>query len=461
MKIAQIHETILADAAKAAASYDRILGIDPANFEAVDALIQVHINQNNFEALVNAVVRKSEMVSSVDDRKSLLLYAAQIREVQMTDLPGAIGLYQQVLAIDDADTSALDALDKLYVQTEAWEPLRDIYRRKTELATEPEYRAHWLHLLGQVYDQKLGDVEHAIETYQAILDIQPADYHAIQALDRLFGQAERWSDQLSILERAVEVAPAREEKTELRHRIGALWENQLADMVRAVEAYRETLAHAPDHAPTIAALDRIVHGTNEPMLAAEVLAPLYDQLAEWEKLVDIYEVMVKNTQDPVGQIERLHMIAAHLRAAAPAVRPGLRRVRPRPRARPDPRGRPSSSCIASPRSPASGRSSPALLAEQAENILDPRDQGGHDPPPRAGARGPPRPRRRRGRPLPGDPRDRRREPRGHRRSSTASSPASSAGRSWSRTCAGRSRSPRRSRRSSPCSTAWARSTRTT
>ena len=310
VKIAQIHETILADAAKAAASYDRILGIDPANFEAVDALIQVHINQNNFEALVNAVVRKSEMVNSVDDRKSLLLYAAQIREVQMTDLAGAIALYQQVLAIDDADVSALDSLDRLYVVTEAWEPLRDIYRRKTELAAEPEHRAHWLHLLGQVYDQKLSDVEHAIETYQSILDIQPTDYHAIQALDRLFGQAERWSDQLGILERAVDVAPAREEKTELRHRIGALWENQLADMVRAVEAYRDTLAHAPDHAPTIAALDRIVHGTNEPMLAAEVLAPLYDQLAEWEKLVDIYEVMVKNTQDPTGQIERLHMIAA-------------------------------------------------------------------------------------------------------------------------------------------------------
>jgi tetratricopeptide (TPR) repeat protein len=310
VKIAQIYEAILADAGKAAASYDRILGIDPANFEAVDALIQVHINQNNFEALVNAVVRKSEMVNSVDDRKSLLLYAAQIREVQMTDLPGAIALYQQVLAIDDADLSALDALDKLYVVTEAWEPLRDIYRRKTELAVEPEHRVHWLHLLGQVFDQKLSDVEHAIETYQAILDIQPADYHAVQALDRLFGQAERWSDQLGILERAVDVAPAREEKTELRHRIGALWENQLADTVRAVEAYRDTLAHAPDHATTIAALDRIVHGTSEPMLAAEVLAPLYDQLAEWEKLVDIYEVMVKNTQDPNGQIERLHMIAA-------------------------------------------------------------------------------------------------------------------------------------------------------
>ena len=28
------------------------------------------------------------------------------------------------------------------------------------------------------------------------------------------------------------------------------------------------------------------------MLAAEVLEPFYEQLAEWEKLIDLYEVMV-------------------------------------------------------------------------------------------------------------------------------------------------------------------------
>nr|WP_276602857.1 tetratricopeptide repeat protein [Nannocystis pusilla] len=310
VKIAQIYELVIEDPAKAAASYERILGVDPGNFEAVDALINLHLKNSNFSSLVEAVVRKSEMVTEVADRKALLLYAAQTRETAMEDPAGAITLYQQVLALDDADASALDALAKLFTQTEAWENLKDIYRRKTELAESPEHRRYWLHQLGPIYDEKLKDVEQAIETYRAILDLEPADYDAIQALDRLYGQAERWQDQLGILERAVEVAPQRDEKTALRHRIGGLYETQLADIVRAVEAYRDTLAHAPDHAPTIAALDRIVHGEDQPMLAAEVLAPFYNQLAEWEKLVDIYEVMVKQVQDPAQQIELLHQIAA-------------------------------------------------------------------------------------------------------------------------------------------------------
>ncbi|MGB1276132.1 MAG: tetratricopeptide repeat protein, partial [Nannocystaceae bacterium] len=97
---------------------------------------------------------------------------------------------------------------------------------------------------------------------------------------------------------------------EYRYRIGALWETELADPVRAVESYSEVLRFAHDHAATIEALDRIVHGDTEPMLAAEVLAPLYEQLTEWEKLVDIYDVMATHTEDPPEKIERLHMVAA-------------------------------------------------------------------------------------------------------------------------------------------------------
>jgi tetratricopeptide (TPR) repeat protein len=227
----------------------------------------------------------------------------------MEDAPGAIVLYQQVLGIDDADARALDALEKLYLGLENWEALRDVYQRKTELAANPEDRRRALHVLGQVHDRELGDVERAIDTYQAILDIDPTDYDAIQALDRLYGQAARWHDQLQILERAVEVADRHEAQTALRHRIGALWENQLADPVRAVESYREVLAHDANHEPTIEALGRIAHGDTQPMLAAEVLEPFYEQLAEWEKLIDLYEVMVTHTEDPLARIERLHKIA--------------------------------------------------------------------------------------------------------------------------------------------------------
>ena len=308
-KVAKIYETTLDDAARAAASYSRILDIDPGNFAAIDALIEVHRTTANYEQLVQAVTRKAEMVDEPDNRKKLLLYAADVRETLMEDADGAITLYQQVLALDDADRRALDALEKLYLGLENWEALRDVYQRKTELAETAEERRAALHVLGQVHDRELGDVDRAIDTYQAVLDIDPTDYDAIQALDRLYGQAERWHDQLQILEQAVEVADRPEEQTALRHRIGALWEDQLSDPVRAVESYRDVLAHDPNHEPTIEALGRIAHGDTQPMMAAEVLEPFYEQRGEWAKLIDLFEVMVEHTEDPIARIERLHRIA--------------------------------------------------------------------------------------------------------------------------------------------------------
>jgi tetratricopeptide (TPR) repeat protein len=308
-KIARIFEATLDDPARAAASYARILEIDPGNFAAIDALIEVHRRTNNFEALVSAVIRKADMVENPDDRKQLLLYAANVRETVMESPQGAIELYQQVLQLDDSDRTALDALERLYAGLQNWEALKDIYARKTELADDPDARRRILGVLGRVYDEKLHDVERAIETYQGILDLDPGDVDAIGALDRLFGQAERWLDQLQILERAIDAVDRPDQRTEIRHRIGRLWETRLGDIVRAVEAYREVLTHDPNHQATIGALDQIVHGDSEPMTAARVLEPFYEQLAEWEKLIDLYEVMVKHTEDPVGQIERMHRIA--------------------------------------------------------------------------------------------------------------------------------------------------------
>ncbi|MBC8070019.1 MAG: tetratricopeptide repeat protein, partial [Deltaproteobacteria bacterium] len=309
-KVAQIYETAIDEPAKAAAAYEKILAIDPGSFAAVDALIEVHRRTDNYAELVSAVVRKAEMIDNPEDQKKLLLYAATIRESVMEDAEGAIKLYQQVLTIDDADRTALDALVKLYIQLERWEPLKDVYQRLSELATDPDERRAALYVLGQVYDSELGDVERAIDTYQAVLDLDPSDGQAIAALDRLYGQAERWLDQLQILERAVDAAETPDEQTAYRFRIGGLWERQLGDMVRAIESYREVLTHDPGHMPTIEALDRIVHGETEPMAAAQVLAPLYQQSGDWERLVDVQEVMIRHTEDPLQRIERLHHVAS-------------------------------------------------------------------------------------------------------------------------------------------------------
>jgi tetratricopeptide (TPR) repeat protein len=203
---AQIQEHELRDNEGAVATYERVLQASPATVEAATAIQTIHERTGDWPKLVDVLKRKSEMLPNVEERKQLLFRAAQIEERSSATRTPRSTTFRQVLAIDDVDMTAMDALERIYVRLARWEPLKDVYAKKADLAEDPEDKKAMLYVLAQVYDRELGDVAKAIETYQGILDIDADQLPAIQSLDRLYGQAERWYDLLGNLERQVELA---------------------------------------------------------------------------------------------------------------------------------------------------------------------------------------------------------------------------------------------------------------
>jgi len=308
-RVAQIEEQNLGDTDAAAAAYAGVLKVAPHHLESANALESIYLRTDAYTKLVEVILAKVDMVENINEKKELCFRAAQIFEEVLESADRAIDVYRQVLSIDENDRQAIDALERLYIKLERWEPLKDVYAKKAELASEPEEKKQMLFVLGQVYDRELKDPARAIETYQGILDLDPEDVTAIQALDRLYQQSGRWYDLLQILEREVELASGSGEIVSLKHRVGKLWEKELKDLPRAVETYRELLAIDGGHEPTLAALDGLVHGEQEPVLAATVLEPIFENAGEWERLIDILEVMVKHAEDPVRRVELLHRVA--------------------------------------------------------------------------------------------------------------------------------------------------------
>ncbi|MBK9030356.1 MAG: hypothetical protein IPL61_03295 [Myxococcales bacterium] len=310
-KQAQIHEHELGDDAAAVATYGRVLAVAPGSVEAASAIQAIHERNADWPALVSALKKKSDILLDLNERKALLYRAAQIEEEVLSDNEAAVATFGQVLAVDDVDLPAMDALERLYIRLERWEPLKDIYAKKADLAEDPSDKTKMLYVLGQVYDRELADVAKAIETYQAILDIDPDETPAIQALDRLYGQAERWYDLLANLERQVELSDMAGEIVGLKYRIGQLWQLRLGDQSRAIESYREALAMEPSHAETLVALDGMIRKTDgEPVAAARVLEPIYETTGEYAKLVEVLEVIIAHTDDPLARVELLHRTTA-------------------------------------------------------------------------------------------------------------------------------------------------------
>jgi tetratricopeptide (TPR) repeat protein len=308
-KIARLWETDLSDDQQAAAAYASALDVSPRDLTAANALEQLYLRRGDYPSLVTLLLRKSEIVEIADEKKALLYRAAQLYEEVLEDLDRAIGVYQQALSVDEADTTALDQLERLYIRLSRWNELKNIYAKKAELARDPVEKKQMLFVLGQVYDRELSDPERAIETYTSIMDLDPDDYDAAQALDRLYLHTQRWYDLLAVLERQTELAPSPAEVVSLKFRIGELWREHLKDLARAVEAYRQVLAMDPGHEPTLRALEELMAGREEPVLAATVLEPIYESAGEWDRVIAVAEVMQAHTEEALRKVDYLCRIA--------------------------------------------------------------------------------------------------------------------------------------------------------
>ena len=92
--------------------------------------------------------------------------------------------------------------------------------------------------LARVFEEELGDVQKAEETYQYVLSVEPLDTEALGNLDRIYTAQEQYPELARTLEQRV-LAPAEPfELIELYGRLGQVYEERLVDLDHAIVAFR-------------------------------------------------------------------------------------------------------------------------------------------------------------------------------------------------------------------------------
>ncbi|HWP10151.1 MAG TPA: tetratricopeptide repeat protein [Polyangiaceae bacterium] len=306
---ARIFEHDVPNVERAIELYQRVLGIDPANLEAADALQGLFQGAERYAEMSQILQKKALVLEDVDAQKGALYQAALLEEEVLERPREAIAVYLKVLDIDGEDVRSIDALIKLYLALPAWEELLGIYSKKVDLLLDPGEKKLVLYQVGAVFERELSDVKRAIDTYQRILELDPDDLTALSRLDVLYQTAGNWTELLNVLTHEAELTQDPVESVSYQYRIAELYEQHLGDVERAVELYRDILNIVPDHAPTLQALEGIKGGKRAPLAAASVLEPVYESMGEWAKLISVLEVQVAASDDPFARVELLHRIA--------------------------------------------------------------------------------------------------------------------------------------------------------
>jgi tetratricopeptide (TPR) repeat protein len=279
-RVGGLQEDALGDLAAAFDTHARALPIDAGNEQTL----------TNIERLAMAVSRWPEVARLYDaeldklvegDRSArfieLGLRSAQIFEVQLEDVDGAIARYRRVADADPENLSAIRALDRLYAQTERWSDLAHVLAREAEIAQSPDEILELKYRLGQIEETKLANLDAAISAYRDVISAAPEHEATVQSLEALFASGAKQAEVGEILEplyRAVgewdklarvyeaQLAHTRgdEERLAAYYRLAELFEDKLLDSVKALDVYILALREFPlderagEEAPRLAAV---------------------------------------------------------------------------------------------------------------------------------------------------------------------------------------------------------------
>ncbi|MCP4196135.1 MAG: tetratricopeptide repeat protein, partial [Proteobacteria bacterium] len=184
-QMAELEESVLQRAPNAVALFREILDNDDSDMDALLGLERLYERGNMWPDLIEVLKQRVIMEGAEDVRRGLLLRIAALYENQLGDLDEAIASYVQVGEETGSNATAVDALARLYNETERWGDLLEIYETKERLAQSDEERAAFLFKMGDLLRDKLDDQEQAVSRLGEVLRIEVSHTDARNALEMM------------------------------------------------------------------------------------------------------------------------------------------------------------------------------------------------------------------------------------------------------------------------------------
>ncbi len=315
-EVARFEETQLEQPVAAFETCGRVLALAPEHQENRQDLHRLAESTERSERLAELLEEAAADATEPELKCVLLIELGLVNEVWREDPARARDAYREVLEIDPDNVNAMQALVSLFTQTHAWEDLVGLYLDRAAASMDPDEQKELYFKVCQLLVDVVDDADRAIETYRKVLEIEPDNVDAFQALERFYTQGERWADLAELLRVRVDQTIEEAPRADLRYRLGCVLEEHNDDLSGAIEAWRMALqADVEGHGPSVDALERLLIelDSDDPdplrLRAACVLEPLYESREAWADWVMAVEVQLLFQDDRWQRMETLVRVA--------------------------------------------------------------------------------------------------------------------------------------------------------
>ncbi|MCC6749654.1 MAG: tetratricopeptide repeat protein [Deltaproteobacteria bacterium] len=305
---AELREAYLGDKVQAVEAWRRVLAVREEDTRALDELVRLLDELERYDELVEILARKADVTVDGAAQRAVFARQAEVFEQKLSSPERAIEAWQKALAIEE-DWPALEALDRLHTVTGNWARLVEICRRKLELGGRPEEERGLLLRMAETYETRLAQPAEAISSYATLVQRDPADRGALEALDRLYTQERQWVELLEILDLKTGLAGPSAEASGLTFRAGAVLWHELGDPGAAIDRFATVVAADPHHEAARDALEQLLQDEGHRGRVADVLETLYVRTGEMERLAAVLEARLRGTEEVGARLSLLRRLA--------------------------------------------------------------------------------------------------------------------------------------------------------
>ncbi|HEY6035941.1 MAG TPA: hypothetical protein VIV58_16815, partial [Kofleriaceae bacterium] len=222
--------------------------------------------------MLKSAEKAAPRTRSDSGEKSISIEIAELAEAQ-NNPEKAIEAWKQHLRQDPTSVQARAALARLYRRTEKWNALLDLMKDEIDRLSETEVAAKVARLfeVAEIYRDRLKLDVMVINTYNAILKIDPDNQRAGDELAGKFRALGRWNDLIAVLTRKSEAANVPDhERVKLLREVADLWSERFGNFANAIKP-----------------LERIAELTPTDTDAINRLKEIYTKRRQWRQLIDL------------------------------------------------------------------------------------------------------------------------------------------------------------------------------
>lgn len=306
MQVADLWRGVGGKPESAGAAYEKILEIDPANRVSYEQALQLYSQVNDWRSYAQAMDRYLVNLVTDDEKVVALRELAKIQETKLGHKDVAFLKLLRAVELKPADHELREEVERLAEETEGYDELAGAYEIVADAVPRGPLAERLYLVLARVQSEKLDDLQAAEASLRKILEFDPTNELALDALASMFNQRGRDKEYIVALEQKLEAAGSIERRKEILREISRVFAEKIGDPIEAANALTRALELEPDEA-TLGTLVQLQRGQKDFAAVASSLLRMRDLAATPEDRsriqVEVAQVYERDLQDDEAAIE--------------------------------------------------------------------------------------------------------------------------------------------------------------